>query len=300
MSASTVIGRCADTLYLARKFVHPKDAAITFDEASHTYFVHGAKIPMSVTGIIKRYESSHFDAKHMAQFLASRPTQKYNAGKDEATGALIPMTPEAIECMWNEARDAGTALHGRIERAMNVDAEAEDKGESLCAFNVLDADPCFAQVSQFWTDARNGEGCWAGHGRLRPLATEKLVYDSAVGVAGSVDFLAINVDTGGVVLLDWKRVDTRKNFDKAFHSAKMKAPLQHLPDCKEAHYRAQLSLYADILTREYGLHIEAMALVIVHPWQTKADIRFQAFDPIVASLLDVAHAADTSTRACIV
>ena len=49
-------------LLLARAFAHPRDAHIKFVEDIHAYYVHGRRVPLSVSGLYGRF-FSHFDAK---------------------------------------------------------------------------------------------------------------------------------------------------------------------------------------------------------------------------------------------
>ena len=46
-----------------------REDRIVFDESTHTYFVDGAKVPLSVTGVIHRY-AREFDAHEALRRMA--------------------------------------------------------------------------------------------------------------------------------------------------------------------------------------------------------------------------------------
>ena len=64
---------------LAQRFPMRREDRIVFDESTHTYFVDGAKVPLSVTGVIHRY-AREFDAhevlRRMAPEKKTAPTTK--------------------------------------------------------------------------------------------------------------------------------------------------------------------------------------------------------------------------------
>ena len=56
------LGRMVRTLRLEVDNAHALDKHVAFDEASHTYHVHGEKVSTSVSGVVKEYFPSDFDA----------------------------------------------------------------------------------------------------------------------------------------------------------------------------------------------------------------------------------------------
>ena len=118
---------------------------------------------------------------------------------------------------------------------------------------------------------------------FKPYRTEWLIYDAAIGFAGSIDALftsksdlpdvknikRCNNDyresgkTKKFWLLDWKR--TKAIYKSARGANKYcKVPGSKIPDCNYYHYSMQLNIYRKII-ESYGIEISGMMLIIIHP-----------------------------------
>lgn len=215
---------------------HPRDSRIHFDAPSHTYYIeaeNGDHIYCdSVTTVVENC-FEQFDAEKWARRKA---TPEHSA--------------EEIMAEWarkgEEARDAGTLMHDRIERYY-LGEELEDEAyddESFCRFLRF-------------TESYH----------LKPYRSEWRIYSRKYRIAGTLDFLVY--DDGVFEIYDWKRsakiVDcfgnpNLNNFGKfAF------APLQNLPDTTFHHYALQVSLYRYILETEYDIIVADGHLGTFHP-----------------------------------
>jgi hypothetical protein len=94
-----------------------------------------------------------------------------------------------------------------------------------------------------------------------PYRTEWLVFNDEIRLAGSIDM--IYAKPGGTfAIYDWKRskeIKTENKYQKGL------GPLSHLDDCNYWHYSLQLNNYRRLLEKFYGLVVDELALVILHP-----------------------------------
>ena len=64
-------------------------------------------------------------------------------------------------------------------------------------------------------------------------------------------------------------------------------PIQHLPDCNYWHYTLQLNVYRWFLENLYGLQIEEMYLLVLHPDNKNYKrVRLNRMDDEVAAMLE--------------
>ena len=153
-------------------------------EATHTYFVRGERVPLSVTGLVHSFAQS-FDAdqviaKMMAGF--NWPRTQYMVAVD---GQSRPMTPNEIKESWRknaaEAAGLGTWMHLQIEVLLN--------GGGVPAITMeLQLFSEFLRTSQ----------------QLLAFRTEWCIFGEDERLAGCIDFVALHA-SGEVVLFDWKR-----------------------------------------------------------------------------------------------
>ena len=90
-----------------------------------------------------------------------------------------------------------------------------------------------------------------------PIANEVIVNDPALGLSGTIDFVAYNKKTDTVDILDWK---TSKQFSISSGSTMMKDPFGSFPNTNVSEYSLQLSLYKYIVEKHTGLKINELRL----------------------------------------
>lgn len=95
------------------------------------------------------------------------------------------------------------------------------------------------------------------------FATEKEIVCPDADLAGSIDCILYDAARDVHHIVDFKRSDKLKRDLRGF--GKMRAPFNHLDDCKGAGYALQLSIYQHVLEREYGLRIGDRILLSLHP-----------------------------------
>lgn len=183
---------------------------------------------------------------------------------------------------------------GTIRRNRHEDAELGD-GEPVLSWNeaIMEA----LQIHEFWNEHALKRG-------LIPYRSEWVIWDETHRIAGTIDALMYNTKTGGYWIYDWKRVArglevdvdvTRYGYcldseewlgEVTPWTKRMCYPVEELYDTKYWHYALQLNLYRSILERHYGICIEGMVLVQLHP--TLAGVRCHRVvrleDPIIRIL----------------
>ena len=88
---------------------------------------------------------------------------------------------------------------------------------------------------------------------LKILTTELLIFSRKHNIAGMVDLVVQDTTNGKLYLLDYKT--SRKEIDKDEDFERALPPLQNYPNNKFYKYSCQLSIYAYILKKEYGVDI---------------------------------------------
>ena len=222
---------------------HPRDADIQFDEPTHVYTVQGSsKGIISCTKFLHEF-FGHFDAKGTIKKMMASP--KWTESKWYKPG----ITAKEIEEQWNangrEASGAGTAMHLAIEQFLNG-------SEKVILPHIKET-----------TEWRYFMNFWREHGAdLEPYRTEWEVWSEDHKLAGQIDMVYKRKSDGKFLIYDWKRskeIKTENKFQTGL------PPIQHLPDCNYWHYTLQLNVYRWFLENLYGLEIEDMYLLVLHP-----------------------------------
>ena len=229
---------------LARVHAHPRDRDISFLQPSHTYFVNGKPVPVSVTGLVHQFSQEFNPDIVVSKMMRSGrwPRPEYARVVD---GTLVPLSSEEIKEKWlansRDASSRGTWMHLQLEVFMNG---GWARGTSIelrlfCQFLREFAVPAIA------------------------FRTEWCIYSEEDQIAGCIDFVAKCSPTE-VIIFDWKRTkQLHSKYDNMW--ACMKPPLSHLPDCSGVHYRLQLNIYKYMLEKHYGVRVRAMHVVCLHP-----------------------------------
>lgn len=272
---------------LAGENDHPRDAKISFDSRTHTYTVEGDSDYTSVTTLVKGYFKP-FNPLLVAQNMVAkhnfRTHPRYERYKQfySTDNPTTPLLVERIVESWvsdGKTQSAlGTQLHDYIEFFYNETLHAR-------------VAPCKSQsdpVAQFYKfhDWTRREG-W------KPFRTEWRVYDQEYKISGTVDMLYYNPKTQTYHLVDWKRSKGIKytGFGSGLY------PCEHIPDCNYYHYTLQLNIYLYILEKHYGIQVEDMRLVVMHPNQSNYKMHqiFKQSNPSIQDLLTMRGATPPSS-----
>lgn len=102
---------------------------------------------------------------------------------------------------------------------------------------------------------------------LIPYRTEWSVYSEKHDIAGQIDAIFTDSETGEFVLVDWKRVANMEyESSSPFPSERFgKSPFNDIPDTNFGHYTLQVRLYEMILKKFYNIKISKKLLVQIHP-----------------------------------
>lgn len=212
------------------KNAHCRDGLIDFDPSQHVYYFEGRQFDSVTTIVESCFEQ--FDADYWAK-------------------VKCPSDPESLKRQWEakarEARELGTQMHDRIERyylGQQIEAEAQ-------------TDTTFRHFLEF-----------DRHYRLTPYRTEWRIFSERYGIAGTLDFLAVDSD-GHFTIYDWKRstkvVDASGRIVRGKYPKYALRPLSKLPDTTYHHYALQVSIYRFILAEHYGIEVDKARLGVFHP-----------------------------------
>ena len=229
--------------HLSRINHHPRDDRIVFHEPTHKYYIDGScEGNLSCTGFIHEF-FGHFNPKEIIAKMRKNPIKW-------AQSKYYGKTDEEIIKEWNDngkaASEAGTAMHLAIEQFLHGSPE-EIAPET---FDSIE----WKYFKKFW-DTFGSD--------LEPYRSEWEVWTSSdIKLCGSIDMVFRRKSDGKFVIYDWKRSKEIKA-ENPFGNGL--APLDHLPDCNYWHYTMQLNIYKWILEKYYGLEVDGLYLVILHP-----------------------------------
>ena len=194
---------------------------VCFESKGHVYRVYDEDKqlkhkPISVTTLIHKYQKS-FDVEGMSALCAKKEG----------------VTQEEIKDRWAKINKTackhGTRMHSVAERVFN--GEFVDDSTFPPEQQVV-----FAQIKAVVESMKK-----------RPFnyESEKIIFDPGINVAGTVDLLGQNKETGDYLIVDWK-TNKRIRMDNEWGDTFL-SPIDDLPDCEFNLYGLQLSLYEKIL-----------------------------------------------------
>lgn len=216
-----------------------------FDPRYHSYRYRGVVLP-SVTKVTGRWKKP-FDAPKVAERVAAREGR----------------TVEDVLAEWKQAGEVasrhGTEVHAMIEAYLG-------NGRWVRSSDPL-SNARMEAFLDWWN--RNAMG-------ITPLALELRVFSKLMKIAGTMDFLGMDDETGRLVIIDWK---TNKRFrtDKDHSFDNLQGPFRHLPDNEHNNYSLQTSLYKLIL-EEHGFDVGSMIILHLTADQKPKAMPYNALD----------------------
>jgi len=226
-------------VYLSILNKHERDKNISFDEGPHIYDINGDKTFMSCTTWVHSH-FPHFDSTTIINNILNNP--KY---KTDPTYKYYGMTKEAILQSWDKNRDSastsGTNMHFYIE----------------CYYNGIDIGDNSTEYKYFMEFL-------ADHSNLEPYRTEWCVYYEEIKISGSIDMVFRDKITGEYHIYDWKRVKSIE-YEAFKNETALTEPIKHLPNSNFWIYSLQLNTYKAILEAKYGMRINDLYLICIHP-----------------------------------
>lgn len=194
---------------------------VCFEDKGHVYRVFDKEQrlkykPISVTTLIHKYQRP-FDLEGLSAKCAAEEG----------------ITQDEMKARWaNESRQAcnyGTKMHSVAERIFN--GEFVDDSTFAPKEQVV-----FKQINAVVKKLKD---------RPYDFESEKIIFDPTINVAGTIDLLGRNKETGDYIIVDWKtnkRIRKDNEWGKTYLS-----PVEELPDCEFSTYGLQLTMYERIL-----------------------------------------------------
>lgn len=210
------------------KTVTHNGVTIQFDPIKHKYIDTNGVEYQGVTTFISTL-FPEFEALRIATKCSKNPKKKEYFGRK----------PEEIVLEWEknakEAAAFGTLIHAQAEKMV--------WGELVDIITNATKTPTKKQkyvhaVYEFIQILLE---------KYEVVSTEQILFSPKYGLAGTVDLLLKDKETGEYVIADWK---TSKKITKANFFQKGFAPLKHLDDCNQNHFFLQLNIYQALLEEE--------------------------------------------------
>jgi ATP-dependent exoDNAse (exonuclease V) beta subunit len=236
---------------------HERDESLLFDEPSHKYTI--------TTDPDSTYTSvTTFNHHHFPKFDAVGTIEKMMKGKNwNSDNKYWGLTSEQIQEQWAEngkaVSGAGTELHYDIECFMNQPVPNATHQTLLDYFEANP--PEYINESIEWKYFMYFIKSFP---TLKPYRTEWMIYDEDLKLAGSIDMVYENPETGVLTIFDWKRAKEISKTNGWGKSATTEC-INHLPDSNFWHYSLQLNTYKKILQTKYGKTVNELYLVSLHP-----------------------------------
>lgn len=233
----------------------PQDAALLFDEATHSYSYEGQSL-VSVSQLI-------------AQHFPSFDTEMWSRIKAEQRGCSPQLVREEWALKGARARELGTHLHAQIEAYLQ--GEPVELGYHFSFRGELLQEECTQDIFTEWALFLQYHREQIASGRYSSYRTEWRIYDPKLRLAGTLDYLTQDA-AGDFHLFDWKRSEKLgRELGSSFIEQRDQAfgtgfgALEHLPDSSYWRYALQQNLYRRILSSCYGIELASMRLVVLSP-----------------------------------
>lgn len=227
---------------------------INLIEETHTYVLESdpeVKFT-SATELVSKYFSP-FDADKIASKLVAT-NAKY-----------VGMTAEELKETWSAATQHGTDVHKEIEDYLNT-GEKPTHVKSLHGITWLNKYRMKSDIKIF---------------------PEVIVFSKELQIAGTIDILSLDIETGKYEIIDWK---TGK-YERVSYNGRLGIhPItQDLMDCSFVKYSLQLSLYRYLLEKYYGLSISNQIIAHIFDDECKGFVVPYYKDHIEKIILELNH-----------
>lgn len=219
-----------------------QDSHLSFEPSEHIYLYDGRIQLTAVSNIINQFFTP-FDSIGFSERVARRD------------GLSQCKVLEEWDCKGLESRKIGTFLHKQIElflsgKPFSMSTQFFYNG----AFVKVNKDVSInVEISYFKNFLKDNP--------ITPFRTEWHIFDMDLKLAGTVDLLCRNGNHYDIY--DWKRSRKASPHETVWQNGIN--GLQHIPDISFYRYALQQNLYKYILEKNYGIIIENMYIVVLHP-----------------------------------
>lgn len=227
---------------------------IRFVEKTHQYFDPQNKEYRSVSKLIQTIKPK-FDREEISLRMAQKKAREEGIPVEQAQGIIL--------AEWDRKRDSssdwGNFIHNGIEDYLNTGTTHKDLlpiGKQIASF--------IAPFYKYYPEA--------------------ILYDSEFGIAGQTDLTVVRQRTKNSVVdfYDYKTNEQKGIYYDSIlrhQDGKIKKhinkfllePLSHLEDCNYNHYALQLSIYAYMAERTFGIKVGRLAIIFINK-QLKANL----------------------------
>ena len=249
---------------LQKENEHRRDKYLHFNEEKHIYTIwtpskmtrssakQASKSLLNIRNVGENYVSVTTWIKNLFEkFDSDKIINKMMNSKNWSSSKYFGMTKYQIKNQWfangRKAAEEGTKMHYNIECFYN-DIVKIDNSVEFQYFKQYDDDRTIKYPN------------------LKPYRTEWMVYDEEMKIAGSIDMVYKCEKTGKLHIYDWKRCKEIKKTNPWQNS--IHPQLEHIPDTNFWHYTLQLNIYKAVVERNYGMKVESLNLVCLHPENT--------------------------------
>ena len=206
---------------------------VTYHDEPHKYYVGGKEL-ISVTTILHRYQEE-FEEDYWSEYKAD----EYKLSQREVL--------RAWEFINKKGTIKGSAIHDYAE---NLFLNKVFPYPEQLIFEEFGFDPVLPEylitknhVDNFYNDVQ---------GKLIPVRTEMIIYDSESLIGGMLDILFYNVKTKQFQIWDWK---TNKAFEMEMKTRHFQDKLFMLEDSDLEIYSLQLAMYKLIIEKNTGIKL---------------------------------------------
>lgn len=236
---------------LASQNPHVRDQRIVFHEPTHVYEVDGQRYDASVTNVYDFF-FPHFDSQKVVdkyyKHWKCNPHSKYYSLIAYLTQVVGLQSDDEIKaqiiCLWSSTgkirSSYGTSVHRLIELYLNNEPLPKETP---------------VEFSQF-LEWRSEHPTWV------PFRTEWAVFTEEFGIAGQIDSVWKDTETGEFHVVDWKCVEEMR-LENQYGECGFN-PFSFLANTNFWHYCVQQNLYQYILEKHYGLRVATCSLLQVH------------------------------------
>lgn len=206
---------------------------VTYHDEPHKYYFGGQEL-VSVTTILHKYQEE-FNEDYWSKI------------KSEEYGITQKEVLRAWKFINKKGTMKGSAIHDYTENLFLNKVFPYPKQWILDEFGfdpvLPEYDITRKHVDNFYNDVQ---------GKLIPIRTEMIVYDSDSLIGGMLDMLFYNVKMKELQIWDWK---TNKAFEMEKKSRHFQGKLQILEDSDLEIYSLQLAMYKLIIEKNTGIKL---------------------------------------------
>ena len=197
---------------------------IVYDDSKHLYTLNNEKL-ISCTQFLNKFKVNIFNENFIKEYC-------------DKHGYEI----DYIKKLWNIKKELGTTkgseIHWSIESKLRYNQEFQVSKNSEIEYEYF---------LNFLKD----------HEELEFVKSEFIVYDKDLGIAGTIDCIFKNKNTGKYLIVDWKTNKAISNYNQT----RMKNPVSNLFQTDINIYSLQLGIYRYILEKNLPINISDLWLV---------------------------------------